>query len=109
MTRHGEANGKDRILVRTDVLFKDLVPGFLNNRRKDVTSIYEALETGNFEAIRLLGHRLTGDGGSYGFDAISEIGAALEQAATNQDSETIRRYAEDLSDYVERVEVVYYE
>lgn len=109
MARHGETNGKDRILVRTDVLFKDLVPGFLNNRRKDVITIHEALETRNFEAIRILGHRLTGDGGSYGFDAISEIGAALEQAATNKDSETIRRYAGDLSDYVERVEVVYYE
>ncbi len=109
MTRHGETNGKDRILVRTDVLFKDLVPGFLNNRRKDVISIHEALETCNFEAIRILGHRLMGDGGSYGFDAISEIGAALEQAATNQDSENIRRSAGELSDYVERVEVVYHE
>jgi hypothetical protein len=61
---------------------------------------------------RILGHRLMGDGGSYGFDAISEIGAALEQAATNQDSEKIRRYAgelSDYSDYVERVEVVYHE
>lgn len=109
MTRHGETNGKDRILVRADVLFKDLVPGFLNNRRKDVISIHEALETGNFEAIRILGHRLMGDGGSYGFDAISEIGAALEQAATNQDSEKIRRSAGELSDYVERVEVVYHD
>jgi len=109
MTRHGETNGKDRILVRTDVLFKDLVPGFLNNRRKDVISIHEALETCNFEAIRILGHRLMGDGGSYGFDVISEIGAALEQAATNKDSEKIHRYAGELSDYVERVEVVYHD
>ncbi|MGH7229007.1 MAG: Hpt domain-containing protein [Nitrospiraceae bacterium] len=109
MTRHGETNGKDRVVVRTDVLFKDLVPGFLNNRRKDVITIHEALEAGNFEAIRILGHRLMGDGGSYGFDAISVIGATLEQAATNQDSEKIRRSAGELSDYVERVEVVYQE
>jgi hypothetical protein len=52
---------------------------------------------------------LMGDGGSYGFDTISEIGAALEQAATNKDSEKVRRSARELSDYVERVEVVYYE
>lgn len=107
MTQHGETNGKDRILVRTDVLFKDLVPRFLNNRRKDVIAIHKALKTGNFEAIQILGHKMKGDGGGYGFDAISEIGAALEQAARNHDSETIRRYAEELSDYVERVEVVY--
>ena len=107
MTRQGEKNGKDRILVRTDVLFKDLVPGFLNNRRKDVISIHEALETGNFEAILHLGHKMRGDGGGYGFDAISEIGAALEQAAKMQDSDKVRRYAEELSDFVERVEVVY--
>lgn len=107
MTRQGEKNGKDRILVRTDVLFKDLVPGFLNNRRRDVISIQEALERGNFEAILLLGHKMRGDGGGYGFDAISEIGAALEQAAKMQDSDKIRRYAEELSGFVERVEVVY--
>ena len=107
MTQRGETNGKDRILVRTDVLFKDLVPGFLNNRRKDVISIQEAVERGNFEAILLLGHKMKGDGGGYGFEAISEIGAALEQAAKNQDSEKIWQYAGELLDYVERVEVVY--
>ena len=90
-----------------DTFLKDLVPGFLNNRRKDVISINDALETGNFEAIVILGHKMKGDGAGYGFDALSEIGAALEQAAKNQDSETIRRYAGELSDYVERVEVVY--
>ena len=90
-----------------DAFLKDLVPGFLNNRRKDVISINEALETDSFEAILILGHKLKGDGAGYGFDALSEIGAALEQAAKQQDSETIRQYAGELSDYVERVEVVY--
>ena len=107
MTQHGETNGKDRILVRTDAFLKDLVPRFLNNRRKDVLAINQALETRNFEEIQILGHKMKGDGGGYGFDAISVIGAALEQAAKNQDSEMIRRYAGELSDYVERVEVVY--
>jgi len=107
MTQPGETKGKDRILVRMDAFLKDLVPGFLNNRRKDVNSVNEALETGDFEAILILGHKMKGDGAGYGFDALSEIGAALEQAAKNQDSETIRRYAGELSDYVERVEVVY--
>ncbi|TMB61807.1 MAG: Hpt domain-containing protein [Deltaproteobacteria bacterium] len=107
MTQQRETNAKHRILVRTDAFLKDLVPGFLNNRRKDVLSINDALETGNFEAILILGHKMRGDGAGYGFDAISEIGAALEQAAKEQDSETIRRYAGELSDYVERVEVVY--
>lgn len=107
MTQPGETKGKDRILVRMDALLKDLVPGFLHNRRNDVNSINDALETGNFEAILILGHKMKGDGAGYGFDALSEIGAALEQAAKNQDSETIRRYAGELSDYVERVEVVY--
>ncbi|HET8580382.1 MAG TPA: Hpt domain-containing protein [Nitrospiraceae bacterium] len=109
MTLRGETNGKGRIFVRTDVLLKDLVPGFLNNRRKDVIAINQALETGNFDEIQILGHKMKGDGGGYGFDAISEIGAALEQAAKNQDPAKIQRCAGELSDYVERVEVVYNE
>lgn len=107
MTQPEETKGKDRILVRMDAFLKDLVPGFLHNRRKDVNSIHDALETGDFEVILILGHKMKGDGAGYGFGALSEIGAALEQAAKNQDSETIRRYAGELSDYVERVEVVY--
>ena len=39
------------------------------------------LEAGDYEGVRESGHQLKGAGSSYGFDAITDIGRSLEQAA----------------------------
>ena len=85
----------------------EIVPGFLDNRRDDVTTMVGALEEGDFETIRVLGHDMKGSGGGYGFDGITDIGQSLEQAAKDQDQTGIRKLVQDLVNYVERVEVVY--
>jgi hypothetical protein len=50
---------------------------------------------------------MRGDGGGYGFDAISMMGAALEQAAAREDRDAIRRFTAELIDFLARVTVVY--
>ena len=50
---------------------------------------------------------MKGDGGGYGFDAISVIGAALEQAAARADRDAIRRHTAELIDFLARVTVMY--
>lgn len=82
-----------------------LIPSFLDNRRDDISTIRDALARQDYGTIRLLGHRMKGDGGSYGLDRITEIGAALEEAAAGPDVEGIRRSLDDLSDFVTRLEV----
>ena len=96
----------EKILVHVDPEIADLVPGFLDNRRKDVTAMLDALDKNDFEAIRILGHSMKGVGGGYGFDAITEIGAALEQAAKNTNPEDVRKGLRDLTAYLERVEAI---
>ena len=49
---------------------------------------------------------MKGAGGSWGFPVISDIGAALEQAAESTDNDTSRKWVGELSDYLERVRVV---
>jgi len=49
---------------------RDLAPGFLQNRRHDVQTLQQALAVKDFETIRMLGHRMRGDGGGYGFPMI---------------------------------------
>jgi hypothetical protein len=51
----------------------------------------QALEKQDFETIRILGHTMKGTGGGYGFDTISEMGRALEEAAKTQDTQAIYR------------------
>jgi len=107
MTPQSGAPQNDRIVVHVDAELREIVPGYLSNRQADLQALREALARGDYEAIRIVGHSMKGSGGGYGFDALSEIGSALEQAAKAGDPEAIRRSVGELSTYLARVEVVY--
>ena len=95
------------ITVYIDSGLEEIVPGFLENRRRDVQKIETALGQDDLNTICVIGHRMRGDGGGYGFDAISVVGAALEQAAAREDRDGIRRSTTELTDFLARVIVVY--
>lgn len=97
----------DRLIVRIDRNFKDIAPIFLANRHKDVNTIRRALAEADFATIHMLGHRMKGDGGGYGFNRISEIGAAMEQAAEQQNHPACGKQLAQLEEFLARVEVVY--
>jgi DNA-binding NarL/FixJ family response regulator len=59
-------------VVKIDRDLEDLIPGYLEKRLADVTSIREAAGKNDFEMIRVLGHTMKGSGGGYGFDRITE-------------------------------------
>ena len=107
MMRDNATERNDETVVRANPEIQEMIPGFLEHRHEDVESLLEALEQGDYAALQFLGHRLKGDGGSYGFDAITVIGRSVEQAAENEDPREILKLASELSDYLQRVEVVY--
>jgi len=97
---------QDTIKVRPNPRIADLIPAFLQNRRLEITTLLDALDRGDFAMVESLGHGMKGAGGSWGFDAITEIGAALERAAVVRDVEHSRRCVAELSRYLDRVEVI---
>ena len=97
----------DRITVRIDPDLEDIVPAFVANRINDLQTLRTALAKHDLETIRLLSHRMKGDGGGYGFDKISEIGNGMELAAARHDYPAIARHIAQLEDYLARVDVVY--
>lgn len=104
--KHGtETTAKVTVYIDPDLA--EIVPGFLENRRRDVQFLQTALQHNELKTIRVLGHRMKGDGGGYGFDTISAIGEALELAAAQQDRLTIERETSKLSDFLNRLDVVY--
>lgn len=107
MMQERGSNRGEKIIVHVDPDLKDIVPRFLENRQKDIRFILAALERGDYETIRALGHTMKGDGGGYGFDAITDMGGGLEQAAKNKNTDEIRKLARQLAAYLDRVEVVY--
>jgi HPt (histidine-containing phosphotransfer) domain-containing protein len=107
MIQQNAVRQEAKIIVHVDPDIADLIPGFLENRHKDIKTIGEALAQGDFETIRFLGHSMKGAGGSYGFDAITDIGRSLEQAAIAQDGGGIKKSLQDLFAYLDSIEVVY--
>lgn len=95
------------IVVRVAADIKDLIPNFLEARRGDVKALVQALEKSDYETVLLLGHNMRGTGGSYGFDFITELGREIEQNAKEQNAEKVRRLAQELSTYLQRVDIVY--
>jgi len=94
-----------RANVRADL--QPLIGKFLEHKRADLEQLNAALETSDFATIAWLGHRLRGEGGSYGLDRISEIGAQLEVAAMGGDRDGAGLLRDALTDYLARVEIVY--
>jgi CheY-like chemotaxis protein/HPt (histidine-containing phosphotransfer) domain-containing protein len=94
----------DAILVPMNPKFAHLIPQFLQNRRENVISMLDALDRDEFETVKRLGHSMRGSGSSFGFQAITDIGAALEQAAGCADNSASRKWVGDLSSYLDRVD-----
>lgn len=107
MTMRSNGNIENAITLYIDQGLEEIVPGFLENRRRDVQTIETALQDSNLSQIQVIGHRMKGDGGGYGFEAISDLGAGLEQAAAREDRDAIRRHTAKLIDFLARVHVVY--
>ena len=101
-----EGSREDAILVRANPKLADVIPGFLQNRRQDVVALLDALDRGDYETVESLGHGMKGAGGSWGFQGITDIGAALEQAAGSADADASRKWVGELSSYLDRVEIV---
>ncbi len=97
----------DRVIARISRDLEDIAPVFLANRSKDLQKLRAALAAKDFPTIQTLGHRMKGDGGGYGFDQITAIGAVMELAAQRYDHMAIEQHIAELEDFLRRVEVVY--
>jgi|SRR5271166_1569658 len=95
-----------RVTVEVDPDLIDLIPDFMTRKRADLQSLKSALDDGDLATIASIGHKIKGEGGSFGFDAISEIGAGLEASGRRGDRASAQQLVSDLSDYLEKVEVV---
>ena len=88
-----------------DDIVRELLPGYLERRRAELATLEDALERGDYLRLRTIGHNLHGSGGAYGLAKVSEFGAALDQAARNEDAEMIRGIIQQIRAFLEEIAV----
>ena len=93
----GSARSAERLAQR--------IPAYLENCRQNVIVLREAMDRADFEAVTILGHNLRGSGGGFGFQAITDLGASLEQAARDANLDEVRGLLGALSNYLDSLEV----
>ncbi|MFZ0247058.1 Hpt domain-containing protein [Candidatus Binatus sp.] len=97
----------DRVIVGVDEDLSDLIPGFLTHKRADVMTIFDANARHDYAEIGRIAHRIKGEGGSYGFETMTEMGRSLEHAAAMRDDGAVATLAHQLLNYMDRLEVVF--
>ena len=104
---NSEGGGGDEIYVHLDATIEDMIPDFLEHRRENIRSILDALEAGDYEGVEQIGHDMEGTGGAFGFKGMAQIGRSLKEAALESEAGEVRRLAEELASYLERIRIVY--
>ena len=98
---------QDEIVVRIDATIRDIIPDFLQHRAENVTMLFSALEAGDFDAVRQIGHDIEGSGGAFGFKTMASLGRSLRLAGTDEVHGEVRSLAEELASYIARLKIVY--
>ena len=98
---------KDPIIARCSKDLEPIIPRYLARRREEIASLRAGLDASDYRALRIIGHGLKGSGSSYGFSALSELGARIERAALAADAAALEPLLAEHADYVERLQVVF--
>ena len=106
MTDNNDNTGHHGPIVHVDSDLEPLIPGYLEGRRGDIADILKALENEDYGSIRVLGHTMKGTGGGYGFDAITDFGRSIENAAKEKNNKEITRFVNELRAYLDNVKIL---
>ena len=101
-----ESSRKETVLAVMKSNITDRIPAYLQNCRQNVIDIGDALDRVDFETVTILGHNMSGSGGMFGFQAITDFGTALQQAGESSDTAASRKWVGELSTYLDGVETI---
>ena len=81
--------------------FASRAPEFLLNCQKNVVALTHALNINDFQTVKYLSHGMRGAGGMFGFPAITDICAAIQETAEHLDNQSSRKHVSELSVYLD--------
>jgi len=92
-------------VARVPAGIEDMIPGYLDNRRKELAELRALADAVQHKRIAEIAHRMIGVGTPYGFVYITEQARVLKRAAEQADNTVIKRVLEELATYLQRVKI----
>jgi len=80
------------------------VAAYIRNCRQNVIMLRAALAVDDFATISVLGHQMRGSGGMFGFETITDCGAAIEAAADDADATKSGQWVDALCVFVDSLD-----
>jgi histidine phosphotransfer protein HptB len=100
-------DAKHTVVIEKEL--EELIPAFLANRRRDAEAMRTLLLSDDFEGLRLLGDRIKGVSGSYGFVRTAAIAKTIEDKARQGNRAALYLLVEEYERHLEAIEVVFKE
>jgi HPt (histidine-containing phosphotransfer) domain-containing protein len=97
----------EEFTVTVDAELEVIMSRYFTLQWADLAGCERALARGDIKGPRLFGHKLKGTGASYGFPRLTELGAAVEQAALAGDLAGVSALTAEVRAFLAAVRVVY--
>jgi HPt (histidine-containing phosphotransfer) domain-containing protein len=94
----------EAIRLEVDPELRELVPGYLRSRRRDLDALGRALDAGDLAAARGVGQNIRSFSRVLGVTALTELGEQIERACDAASAPRIATLHAELADYLARVE-----
>ncbi len=98
---------KELLTVLIDKDLEDIIPEYFTSQKQKIFDLQNYLISKEFEKIEEFGHKIKGNGKSYGFEYLSKAGAKMEQAAKNNDSVLIEEWCNKIIEYLDNVNIIF--
>ncbi len=82
-----------------------MIQNYLNRRLQELQSLDDALNMHNYPLVQKIGHQLKGNGGMFGFPAISEIGAQIENSAASLDHVRLQSLVSEYHQLIQSIQL----
>lgn len=97
----------EKEVVEVDSDLEDLIPNFIQNRKKDITDLNQLIESKDLVAIAQMSHRIKGSSSGYGFIGLSKMAAEMEQLSKAGNFNNIPQIYSKMRAYFENIQVRY--
>lgn len=91
--------------VNIDADLQDLIPQFIENRKKDIETLDLLVANDDLTAIANLAHKIKGAAAGYGFVYLSDLAAQMEIAAKSHQSAPLKSLIEQMKRHFSNLEI----